>query len=165
MSVNGIDRFSGAGARCRMARKLRVEYPGAIYHVMNRTVDKPSVRRVPTTRFRKNNSVGGFLEFNDPQLRDGSSHIFIRTSQHTGHPHPVLSQPTTRPLRREPSTVLRDPGSPLPEREGSRLERLPEQVSEKNATTPHPTFGHPLPIGWGEGRGEGWFGNQFRQKV
>ena len=32
-----------------------------------------------------------FLEFTVPQLRrDAPSHVFIRTPQHTGHPHPVL---------------------------------------------------------------------------
>ena len=36
MSVNGIDSFSGLGAGSGMARKLGLEYPGAIYHVMNR---------------------------------------------------------------------------------------------------------------------------------
>ena len=38
--------------------------------------------------------LSGFLEFKVPQLRDASSHIFIRTSQHKGHPHPVLSRST-----------------------------------------------------------------------
>ena len=36
VSVNGIDIFPFGKADCGMARKLRVEYPGAIYHVLNR---------------------------------------------------------------------------------------------------------------------------------
>jgi len=36
VSVNGIDNFSVWGGCCGMARKLRLEYQGAIYHVMNR---------------------------------------------------------------------------------------------------------------------------------
>ena len=33
----GVDYYCGAGKPAdRMARKLRVRYPGAIYHVMNR---------------------------------------------------------------------------------------------------------------------------------
>jgi len=36
VSVNGIDNFLGLDAGWGMARKLRIEYPGAIYHVLNR---------------------------------------------------------------------------------------------------------------------------------
>ena len=36
VSVNGIDIFLFGKADCGMARKLRLEYPGAIYHVLNR---------------------------------------------------------------------------------------------------------------------------------
>jgi len=45
------------------------------------------------------------------------------------------------------------------------LEQLPKLISEKSANSPHSAFGHPLPIGWGEGQGEGLFGNLFSQSV
>ena len=35
-SVKGIDTFECGDQAVGMVRKLRVEYPGAIYHVMNR---------------------------------------------------------------------------------------------------------------------------------
>ena len=49
VSVNGIDIFLlkkvsvNGGAGCGMARKLRVEYPGAIYHLMNRGDRRESI--------------------------------------------------------------------------------------------------------------------------
>jgi len=41
------------------------------------------------------------LGVHGPAMRDASSHLFIRMFQHEGHPHPVLSRPTTRKLRRD----------------------------------------------------------------
>jgi hypothetical protein len=35
-SVLDIGNWSGAGYSHVMARKVRIEYPGAIYHIMNR---------------------------------------------------------------------------------------------------------------------------------
>jgi hypothetical protein len=36
-----------------------------------------------------------------------------------------------------------------------KIERWATSDAPRSSSTPHPTFGHPLPIGWGEGRGEG----------
>ena len=33
---NPLDSTAVPGAACPMARKLRIQYPGAMYHVMNR---------------------------------------------------------------------------------------------------------------------------------
>src|SRR6266511_4087257 len=35
-SVNRIDSFQLVAILCRMARKLRIQFPGAIYHIMSR---------------------------------------------------------------------------------------------------------------------------------
>ena len=34
--IAGVVSDSGWGKRCGMARKLRLEYPGALYHIINR---------------------------------------------------------------------------------------------------------------------------------
>src|SRR5437773_2401153 len=44
-SVLSIDKYQPAGSFVRMARKLRVEYEGAIYHVMNRGDRREAVFR------------------------------------------------------------------------------------------------------------------------
>ena len=58
------------------------------------SVDKPSVQSVPKKSVM---APGELLGVHGPAGRagrDASSHIFIRTFQHTGPPHPVLSQPS-----------------------------------------------------------------------
>src|SRR5437773_12293034 len=44
-SVLSIDKYEPAGSFVHMARKLRVEYEGAIYHVMNRGDRREAVFR------------------------------------------------------------------------------------------------------------------------
>jgi len=68
------------------------------------------------------------------------------------------NRPENRAVR-----VAATPSSPLLRFSG--LEWLPKHISEKKPKTPHPAYGHPLPIGWGEGQGEGLFGNLLWQTI
>jgi hypothetical protein len=49
-SVNGIDILSQTSSSLRMPRKLRVEYPGAIYYLMNRGDRRESISKDDTDR-------------------------------------------------------------------------------------------------------------------
>ena len=57
-----IDNLGGAGYSPAIARKLRVEYPGAIYHVMNRGDRREPIFKVDVDRQRfVNGSANGIV--------------------------------------------------------------------------------------------------------